>query len=120
MSESESKKKAKKHIARTSIGIDEDVLAEIDRLAILEKTNRTTVINQILSVICTSSVSQDFEAKKEMLDLNTAQMLKKTIELYLELTDSPQIEKLASKTFRHPEQMVRHLVNKGIRLYEDL
>lgn len=46
-------------------------------------------------------------------------MLEKTIKLYLELVDSPEVERLAKKTFRTHELMIRQLVKKGIQLYED-
>ena len=94
-------------------------MQKLDQLALIEKTNRTTVINQILSVIFSSSVSEEFEAEKELAKLNTAQMLERIIELHLELVNSPSLGKLAEKTFRDKHQMVRQLVKKGIQLYDD-
>lgn len=119
MLEENSTPKPNTPVVRTSVALNEDVIETLERLAEAEKTNRTTLINQILSVVCASSVSEGFEIEKEKAELNTAQMLAKIIKLYLELVESPEIEKLAQKTFRTHELMIRQLVKKGIQLYED-
>ena len=48
-------------------------------------------------------------AEKEQAKLNTAQMLERIIELYLELVNSPEIEHLSRTTFRSKPQMIRQL-----------
>ena len=99
--------------------LDSSVMEKLDELVLLEKTNRTTIINQILSVVFTSPVSKEFETEKELTKLNTAQMLERIIELHLELVNSPSLEELAERTFRDKHQMIRQLVKKGIQLYDD-
>ncbi|WP_156114157.1 hypothetical protein [Myxosarcina sp. GI1] len=117
MSEEQSQKNSQ--VVRTSIGLGKEVVETLEHLAEIEKTNRTTIVNQILSVVCASSVSEGFETEKEKADLNTAQMLEKIIKLYLDLVNSPEVERLAKKTFRTHDLMIRQLVQKGIQLYED-
>lgn len=120
MSDNNKSKKTKNaSVVRSSVALDKDVIETLDRLAQQEQTNRTAVINQILSVVCSSPVSEAFELEKEKAELNTAQMLSRTIALYLELVESPKIETLAKKTHRDKLQMIRHLVQKAVFLYDD-
>lgn len=116
---SELVQKDNSRVVRTSVALNEEVVKTLDRLAELEQTNRTTVINQILSVVCSSSVSSGLDAEKEKAELNIAQMLQKIIKLYLELIGSSEVERLAQRTLRSHDQMIRQLVRKGIQLYDD-
>ena len=119
MSQNPVQKPKKSLVVRSSVAIDQEVMEKLDELALIEKTNRTTVIKLILTVVCSYPVSKAFEAEKEYAKLNTAQMLERIIELYLELVSSPEIEKLSQTTFRSKPQMIRQLVRKGIQLYDD-
>ena len=111
-----------KEIRRTTIAFKQELVAEIDRTATEERTDRSNLLNQILWVIflCPETAPKILARKEEedAYNINTAQIIQEALIFYFEYAQNPEIKQQAALTHRYPRQMLEYLVELGWAKYQ--
>ena len=114
---SEKSPENKREYIRTTVLLRVETLDFLDAQSKKELTNRSTIVNQILSEICSPEIFGQIQVQAEENKTNIAQLISKILALYFELSGSQEVKDLSKKTYRERDNMIRHLIRRGIQSY---